>query len=65
LLVATDGHLGRAGSNRLGGSQALVRTLTSGRELVSPLLSPPESWFVRLRGWLGSQLISLAVCAPR
>jgi tetratricopeptide (TPR) repeat protein len=50
LFVATDGHLGRAASNRLGGSQALVRTLTSGRELVSPLLARQVGWLAWLRG---------------
>jgi hypothetical protein len=52
MLVATDGHLGRAASIRLGGPQALVRTLTSGRELVSPLLAQPTGWIARLRNWL-------------
>jgi hypothetical protein len=55
LLVASDGRLGRAAWVWLGGPQASVRMLASGRELVSPLLSPQESWFVRLRGWLGSR----------
>ncbi|HZV07115.1 MAG TPA: tetratricopeptide repeat protein [Gemmataceae bacterium] len=52
LLVATDGRVGRAACYRLGGAQALVRTLASGRELISPLLSRRGRWFVRLRGWL-------------
>jgi tetratricopeptide (TPR) repeat protein len=52
LLVATDRHLGSAACIRPGGSQALVRTLTSGRELVSPLLARQVGWLVWLRGWL-------------
>jgi hypothetical protein len=52
LLVATDGRLGRAACVRLGGPRALVRTLASGRELVSPLLARPTGWIARLRGWL-------------
>jgi tetratricopeptide (TPR) repeat protein len=52
LLVATDGHLGRAASIRLGASQALVRTLTSGREIISPLLARQAGWLAWLRGWL-------------
>jgi tetratricopeptide (TPR) repeat protein len=52
LLVATDGRLGRAACVRLGGPRMLVRTLASGRELVSPLLARQVGWLVWLRGWL-------------
>jgi hypothetical protein len=52
LLVATDGHLGRAAGTRLGGSQTLVRTLASGREIISLLLARPAGWLAWLRGWL-------------
>ena len=50
LLVPTEGHLGRAACIRLGRPQALVRTLVSGRELVSPLLARPTGWLAWLRG---------------
>jgi hypothetical protein len=52
LFVAADGRLGRAACTRLGGSQALVRTLASGREIVAPLLARPAGWLAWLRGWL-------------
>jgi hypothetical protein len=52
LLVATDRHLGSAACIQLGGCQVLVCTLTSGRELVSPLLARQVGWLVWLRGWL-------------
>jgi hypothetical protein len=52
LLVATDGRLGRAACVRLGGPRELVRTLASGREIVSPLVTRPAGWLARLRGWL-------------
>jgi hypothetical protein len=51
LLVATDGRLGRAACLRLGGPQALVRTLASGREIISPLLVRQVGWLAWLRGW--------------
>jgi hypothetical protein len=52
LIVAADGRLARAVWVRLGGPQAVVRTLNSGREIVSPLLAPSAGWLARLRGWL-------------
>jgi hypothetical protein len=51
LLVATADHLGSAIGVRLGGPQMLVRTLASGREIVSPLLARPTGWLAWLRGW--------------
>jgi tetratricopeptide (TPR) repeat protein len=50
LLVATDGGLARAAWVRLRGSRASVRTLTSGREIVSPLLARQGGWLAWLRG---------------
>jgi hypothetical protein len=50
LLVATDGCLGRASCVRLGGPRMLVRTLASGREVISPLLARPAGWLAWLRG---------------
>jgi hypothetical protein len=52
VLVATDGRLGRDACVRLGGPRALVRSLASGCELVSPLLAQPTVWIAWLRGWL-------------
>src|SRR5262249_30476489 len=52
LLVATDGRLGRGVGKRVGESQASVRTVASGREIVSPLLARPTGWLAWLRGWL-------------
>jgi hypothetical protein len=51
LLVAADGRLGRAACLRLGGPQTVVRTLNSGREIVSPLLARSAGWLAWLRGW--------------
>jgi hypothetical protein len=51
LFVATAGHMGRAIGVRLGGPQTLVRTLASGREIISPLLARPTGWLAWLRGW--------------
>jgi hypothetical protein len=52
LFVATDGRLGRGACVRLAGSQALLHTLTSGREIVSPLLARPPGRLAWLRSWL-------------
>jgi hypothetical protein len=52
VLVATDGRLGRAACRRLGERGAPARTLSSGREVVSPLLARPAGWLAWLRGWL-------------
>jgi hypothetical protein len=50
LFVATDGRLGRAACVRLGAPRMLVRTLASGREVLSPLLARPAGWLAWLRG---------------
>lgn len=50
LLVATHGRLGGAACVRLGGPRMLVRTLASGREVISPLLARPAGWLAWPRG---------------
>jgi tetratricopeptide (TPR) repeat protein len=55
LFVATAGRMGRASCVRLGGPQALVRMLSSGREIVSPLLARPTDWLAWLRDWLAAR----------
>jgi hypothetical protein len=48
LLVACDGRLDRAACARIFDQVRSVHILTSGREIVSPLLARRESWLSRL-----------------
>jgi hypothetical protein len=48
LLVACDGRLDRTACARIFGQERSVRTVSSGREIVSPLLARRKSWLAWL-----------------